>query len=415
MTFQVPPCRGLKLIMLLINIKKTHLHSHSDARKDLFIPVSIFIFLFLSLHTFHNPNAYGKVNDQKLYDTIVSHRDKHNYEKAFPLSRQFLKQYPKSSLVADVRLVLAEIEQDPQEALAKFRIVRDKYRYFKRRDYVQYSICQIHYFRSQWNNLHTEADRGLRIFKNSSHEDMFLYFRAVASVHLDRFDEAEKDCHRAIDLNHSYNSIARTLLVLSYIYKRTKGYSREYIYNLREIALGFQNADITPTTLYLLGKFYESHHDRDRAYSAFMDVTERYPDSPEANFATRRLEQFKNDNPRRVNYLPDKKTISNTDTLNIQPEIDLSENDEEISKRYYSLSVGPFRSIAEATKIKSMLLNYGAVKTAMLRGTYVIYCGSFPDTEEAIKIKIRLAEELGINANIVLVAGNSGKQYIYGE
>lgn len=360
-------------------------------------------------------HAYAAGTDRKLFDRIELHKKQKEYDKALALSQQFLKEYPRSSLVADVRLVLAEIEQDPQDALAKFRIVRDKYRYFKQRDYVQYSICEIHYFLSRWKDLYHEASAGLNLFKSSSYEDTFLYFRAVAFVHLDRFNEAEKDCHSAIDKNHSYNAMARSLLLLSYIYKRTKGYSREYIYNLRELALGFQKADITPTTLYLLGKFYESQHNSDRAYSAFMDVTKRFPGSPEAHFAMRRLKQWEDNPPKRVNYLPDKKTVSQTDILNIQPEIDLPENDEEISQRYYSLSIGPLTSTSKAAKLKNMIQSYGSIKTARLREAYVIYLGSFPDTEEALKVKVRLAEELGINSNIVLISGNSDRQYIYGE
>ena len=371
------------------------------------------IMCFLAL-TIRSP-LHAVTSDMKMYRIIRAYQQKGSGEDAGKLARQFLRDHPMSGLVPDVRLVIAETETDHEKALTEFRIVRDKYRYYKRRDYAQYCICEILYMTSRWHDLYDESSQGIKLFKSSPHEDDFLYLRAIALVQLDRLDEAEKDCHRVIEKNHTYNDIARTLLLLSHITKRRSGYSREYIYTLRETALGFERAEITPSTLYLLGKFYESRNDIDHAWSAYSDVVERFPQAPEANFSKRRIAILKNKKPRRVKYLPDEKTVKETETINIQPEIPLPEQKETVQDHFYSLSIGPFSSYDEARRIKNIINDFGVVKTARLRQQYTLYLGSYRSTEGALKTKIRLAEEIGINANIVRVSGRSGMQYIYGE
>ncbi|HOO72024.1 MAG TPA: tetratricopeptide repeat protein [Spirochaetota bacterium] len=353
-------------------------------------------------------------DDAHAFDRVREAYGSGDRNRALALSREFLKKHPQSGLVPDARMVIADCQSDPEEALKLYAVVRDKYRYYPRRDRAQYRICEIHFFLSQWKALAEESARGISLFDRGAYSDDFHYYRAVAAVQLGMLENAEEECHRMIDKSHNYSSLARALVLLSYVIRKKTGYSREYIYSLRELALGFEKADLSPSTLYLLGKFYESRHEWNRAYSAFTDIVDRFPRSPEANFSRQRLETLKEKNPRREKYLPDDKTVRETDQFDLQPEIDVTDEDTETGW-YYSLSIGPFPSLRETKRIERELAEFEALKVARLRSSYTIYLGKFGTSDEALETRVRLAEEFGINATIVRVSKDSGRQYIYGE
>ena len=55
------------------------------------------------------------------------------------------------------------------------------------------------------------------------------------------------------------------------------------------------------------------------------------------------------------------------------------------------------------------------MKMVRLKNGYALYVGKRPDEEAAMKLKMRLAEEYGINGRIVRISGDGQRSYIYGE
>ncbi len=355
------------------------------------------------------PAFADKAADLASYDAIRTAAADGETAAAEKLCAEFLKKYPGSNLVPDVRMVMADCQADPEEALKQYAVIRDKYRFYPRRARAQLRICEIHFFLSQWQALYDESGRGISL--DAAEAVQFRYFRALAAVQLGNIEEAEKQCRSITGDGHSH--AARVLL--AYITRQKSGNSREYIYALREAAMGGPENAVHPSVLYLLGKFYESQGDWDRAYSAYSDVIGRYPGSPEAGFSYRRAEALKDKNPKRRQYLPDERTIRQTDQLDLQPEIDADEESGAADAWHYSLSIGPFGSAANARGIKKTVEEFGTVKMARTREGYMIYLGSFAESDEALKTRIRLAEEYGINAHIVRVSRDETRQYIHGE
>jgi len=358
-------------------------------------------------------NPVFSSQETALLNSIKKHSRENNSKSVNSLSRKFLKKFPRSRHVPDVRLIIAENENDPVKAIKKYRIVIRNYRYFKKNDYAQYRICEIYDLLSKWKELKKESALGITRYKKSSYTTKFRFYNIIACINLNLYSEAERECRYIIENDHYYKNLSKALFVLSYINKKKSGYSRSYIYSLREVILGFDESESYVSTLYLLGEFYDKNEERDKAYSVYSDVLNKFPRSPEACNAGRKLRDLEKYHPKRVKYYPDQKIIDNTDPIDISPDIIIE--DKKNNRVYYSISIGPFKSFDRAKNIKSLLTGYGPVKTIRLKKGFIHFLGKHPSTERALQMKIRLAEEYGINGNIVRVALNDRNKYIYGE
>jgi outer membrane protein assembly factor BamD (BamD/ComL family) len=336
-----------------------------------------------------------------------------NKTAAEKLAAEFFKNYPGSRHAPEVRLTLAEMETSPREAVSKYRYVLNKYRHFKKNDYVRYRICEIHYLSSEWKELKAEAQKGKKAFPSGAYGDRFTNFLIFAQMQLGEYDEAERECRRLVENNHEYNRLAGALLVLAQIYKKSSGLSRHYINTIREIATGFSESDAMPSTLFLLGEFYELKKMHDESYSAYSDLTEKYPGSPESAEAGKKIKQLLQLTPKKTAYLPGKKIVDASENIDISPEIDLPAEGE--SRVFYSLAVGPLDSLKSATEMKKLLNEYDFIKTVRLKSGYAIYVSRCPDEESILRVKIRIAEEYGLNGRIVRISSNGKNYYIYGE
>lgn len=332
------------------------------------------------------------------------------------LSKKFFRMYPKSKHIPDIRLILAENEKAPDNAIKSYRVLVDKYRYYPRRDYAQYRLCEILYLTSQWSILRAESLKAIGLFSKSDYLIHFELFLAKANIFLDRLYEARKICQKITQTNHDYDTLSRAILLISYIDKNTTGYSKKYINDLREIIVGFKQAEITPTVIYLLGKYYEKKRDYDRSYSAYRDLILKFPKSPESVYARRRLSRLEKYNPRLTNYIPDDTLIDNIDMIDIHPEIDIDEGEGLQSGILYALSLGPFYNLKSTKEIANLIKSdFKPISIVRLRRSFVIYVGRFKKSESALSVKIRLAEEFGLNGNIVRIRKDHKKLYLYGE
>ncbi len=327
-------------------------------------------------------------------------------------SSLFLKKYPDSPRAPDVRLILAEMAASPDEAITQYRAIVSRYRRYDKRAYAQCRLCEIAFLQSQWDILAREAHEGRRLGK-SPYAGKFRHYLIMALIHTGDYAGAERECRLLIEQDHDYRTMARSLLILSHILRLTTGFSREYIATIRDIALGYGDSDAMPAVLYLLGEFYEHRRMHDKSYSAYYDLLSKYPGSPEASEAARRVKGLMTYGPRRVPYIPGKKLLDATEKIDIHPEMDMTED--EASSAFYSISIGPLPSARQAAELKGILKRFDHVKTVRLSKGYTLYVGRGLDEEAALKLKVRLAEEYGINGRIVRISADGERSYIYGE
>jgi tetratricopeptide (TPR) repeat protein len=320
----------------------------------------------------------------------------------------FTKKYPASRNLPELLFLSASNEQNPDRSIEKHR----KCFFMKAGLYSELSalkVCQILHMKSSWKELKEISQAGLSL--NGKYRDDFRKFTVEASMMTGDFPEADAQNKYLLDNIREYNTLAGSLIARSYIKKNTGGFSRDYIYTLRETAIGFYESEYMPTALYLLGEFYENSGDYDRAWSAYSDLTAHFPESPESEYAADRTAALMKHKPSRKGYIPTEKIVKSAPSLDISPE---SEYENTEGSSYYAVSIGPFDASRDADRIRK-LPGLSDSKKAKTRSGYSIFAGRFSSREEAYRMKIRLAEEFGLNGHITRITEKGGRAYIYGE
>jgi len=354
--------------------------------------------------------------EKSLFSDITSAFRQKDLDKARKLVQKFYKRYPKSDYVADIRLLVADHENDPDEAVDQYKKIIRYYRYFKLRDYAQYKICSILYLLSRWGELTMEAAYALKTFPESRYTGEFQLFLIKSYIVMNQYDEGDAACSKTLGSNHDYENLARTLLLRSSITRQTWGYSRQYIKSLSELVHGYDDTDIYPTILILLGNFYENKKMIDHAYSTYRHVNRTYPRSPEAGYSRSRLARMEKMDPKKVNFIPDKSLVEGSDVIDIHPERDMTDDRDTGANEYYTVALGPFYNLKQAEQVQALLKkNLSMVQIARKKNMYMIYAGKFSSLDPAITMKIRLAEELGMNGTVAQMIYRNNRFYIYGD
>jgi len=324
------------------------------------------------------------------------------------LADSFIKKYPESHHLNDVLAISADRERDINKAIEKYKI---HLKNGKLAGNARNKICEIYYLQSSWNNLEKESGDMIRSEKNRAPGKAML-FKTASLINLEKYDEAKKSCGELLDATHEQKQISVALMYMAMINKKTSGFSSSYANNLKDLASGFSNTDIYPSAVYLLGEYYENKNKTDEAYSAYRDLVEKYPKSPEAGMAQKRLLILEKHNPKTVLYVPNKKIINDSESLDIRPELELTDDS---GPHYYSIMIGPFPSRKKCDEIKRLLSDFGPSRSIKLGTGFRLLVGKITGSDDALTVKIRLAEEFGINGRIVRISGDQNKKYIYGE
>ena len=371
--------------------------------------ISTFIFLLSVLIT--TSPLHAESGEQKQYRHIKSIplSDTKNFENE---SEAFIKQYPASKLIPDVKLLQAGRENDIDLAIGMYNSIVKKYPDFSSRDYAYFKLCQVLDLKSRWKELESESARAIKLFPKGKYTMEFRVMRATSLIMLEEFDSCREECIRITESTHDFEILARATHLLAEVEKKTSGNSKSYISLLRELVIGFSEAKISPSTLYSLGLYYEQKNDKDKAYSAYSDILKKYPDSSESDLALSGIESLKNEKPVYVRYLPDSKTVDEADTIDIEPEYQAKAAS---GNSYYCVSIGPFTKRRDTEQIIRLLGSYDESRVVKTGAGYTIFLGRFTDTDSALAVRIRLAEEYGINGAIVRFSENKSKSYIYGD
>ena len=377
----------------------------SLALKLIKLPVLLlFIALFcIPLH----PAADQEESSFKSLQNSFTARDKDGFGKDASL---FLKKFPESSHVPDVKLLLADKENDTDIAVEKYRSVIKNYSRFKGREYALYKICQILDLKSKWKELLAESASGIKLYPDGTFSNDFRFMHITASIMLEDYNTARDESIGLTEHTHNFETLSMALFLLAETEKKISGNSKPYIINLKELATGFGKSEIYPSIIFQLAVFYDEKKDNDRAYSAYSDIVELFPDSPEADISIQNIGKLKKLNPKKVNYLPDNLTVKNTDDLDLSPEYEVKKD---IDENYYSVAIGPYTRANDTEVMIRILKKYNSVNKVKTAYGYMIYLGRYGNTESALETRIRLAEEYGINGNIVRVSVHDKKSYIY--
>ena len=351
--------------------------------------------------------------DEDMFRKIKGLSAAKDYAGMKKISNSFFKDFPKSPLVPDVRMILAESESNPANAIKQYKTLMSAFPNYARRDEAQLRICEIYSLLGDWKALSKEALASLKLFPKSRYISDFQLFYCEAAVNLYQYDQSRAASNDIIKHEKNYDKLARSMLYSAHADRYRTGYSRDYIYSLRELLLKYENHYIHAAILLLLADFYEKTNDNGRAIAAYNDIKKKYPLSPEAAMMRDRHEALLQKGIKPVAYMPDQKTIDKSQS------IDLTYRDDSPTETpggvYYAVSIGPFASIKAAAEIQNIVKKYGTYITIRKNEGFYYYIGRHTTTQSAFETKIRMAEEYGINGSIVRFAGDENQRYIYRE
>jgi len=372
------------------------------------VHAGLFLFLFLAPGA---DTSIANTEEPVLLNDIKIHAKKNENAKVLYLAKSFIKKYPTSTFIPDIYWYIGESESNPTKATAAYRQIVKNFPHYKKRDSAQYRICEIEYMNARYDALSRESGKGMALFPKSDYSDNFSLMLVHSYYHLGQFLQAKTTCTSLIEKSHKPDTLSNALLSLANIEIKISGFSRIYITGLRDLAMGFPKSREIPAALYLIGEFYENRKMRDHAYSSYSALVSKYPKSPEAEKAENKIQQLLKHNPRVVEFLPNVDIIHSTESIDISQE----EVPEKVSeKSFFAVSVGPLDSKKSMNDMKKLLVEFDALAVRLKNG-YMLYVGTCSTADKALSMKIRLAEEFGINGNIVKFNSDSSKKYIYGE
>ena len=367
------------------------------------ILVSFLLLIYIPLHS-------ASEQEEKAFNALQKSfygKDKDEFDKDCNL---FLKNFPKSGYVPDARLLLADKETDVELSVKKYSSVVANYSRFHGREYAQYRICQILDLRSKWKDLKTEAAKGIKLFPTGRYNSDFRFMYITSLIMLEEYNNAKEEIIKITENSRELETLAIAISYLAEIEKKRSGNAKPYLNNLKELAEGFKKSEIYPSILFRLGLFYDEKKDYDRAFSAYSDIVKMFPASPEADMSAAGIERIKKFNPQKTAYIPDIKAIKNTDNIDLSPEHDINKD---ANANFFSVAIGPFTRLNDADSVLKLVKDYDDVRKIKVAYGYMIYLGEYRDTDNALAARIRLAEEYGINGNIVRFSVQGNKSYIY--
>lgn len=331
------------------------------------------------------------------------------------LVQKFFKIFPKSSLIPDIRMLVAASSSTIDESISEYKKIINNYRYYSQRDVAFLSLCQLYYIKSDWGNLLFTCNQAIAECSASNYRPVFLQLRAIAHYNHNHYEEGVQDCEKIPDYSRQLHALAYSLFLKTEMDRQMFGYTRQYIHGLAELLHGYFEAAIYPSCLLQLGQYYEYNRMYNEAWSTYNFLITQYPKSPEAVKGQIFAQNIKKYNPKTVVFMPDEKIIAQSETIDIKPDVeqkDIQHN----QTNYCTITIGPFYNLQKAKELQKLIANY-VVPVHVVRKlkSFEIYAGHFSSLDEGMNIKIQLAEELGINGFIIEIFEQDGKQYIYGQ
>lgn len=351
--------------------------------------------------------------EKEMFNEIQRLSEKRDSAGLQKTSNTFFKQFPQSRLVPDIRFILAENEKNPADAVKKYKTLINVYPNYAKRDEAQLRICEIYSLQGDWKALGRESLSALKLFPNSGLVSNFQLFYCEAAVNLYQYEQSQTVSNDIIKHEKNYDKLANAALLSANTYRYKTGYSRDYIYALRELLLKYENHHIHAAALLLLADFYEKTNDAGKAVAAYNDLGKKFPHAPETAMMRERHGALLKKNIKPEAYMPDQKTIDKSQSIDLTYRGESP--GETLGGIYYAVSVGPFPNIKAAAEIQPTIKKFGAFITIRKNEGFYYYVGRHKTTQSAFETKIRMAEEYGINGSIVRFAGDETQRYIYKE
>lgn len=366
-------------------------------------------FIFLSMISAENISA---LSESGLYNQIRKLSNSSDKKQLQNQTTIFLKSYPKSRHAPSVELIRADNTENYQTAVKRYKQFISKNNNLKLNSYAQFRICSIYYLFASWKNLEYEANTGARLYKNTEYYNDFLFFKARTEFHKQNYKGAYSLCSRIVRIENKFYFYPEAKILFDYLKQKVNPQSDKYNEDLIFNYNHFKDTGLDISALFLLGRHFEYQRQHSNAYSAYSDIIKKYPKSPEARYSKERINQLIKYKPSYTSsYL--QYSPSNDPFPDLSPEIEYSN---EQKKNYYCIEIAPFYNLKNCEKISTQIRkSFTDVFIVRKKRFFSVYVGKIPNSETALNWKIRLAEEFGLNGNIIYVSNEGNLQYYYGD
>ncbi len=336
-------------------------------------------------------------------------------ESVLSLGKAYLKKYPSGRNRDAVLLMMAQNEKSPERALGHCDRILKGAGATPAREKAALLSSEILFILSRWEDLDRETGRWIKGFSTPAVRERLLLYNAISSALKGDIQGADRSIRSLMKRNHDYEILAVSGLIMSHIIRINSGYSGKYINAQSELLMSYAQSEYAPAILMNVGIYFEQKGDYNRAYSAYRDLAGKYPRSPESIEARKKIARLAAKKPRLIRqYLPTQKIVNGAGDLDISPEYDIDDSGKE--ETYYAVSVGPFPTSREMQEVRRLVIeDHPSVISIRRKSGYTLYIGKEKSSEKALGVKVRLAEEFGINGQIVRVTENNRRKYIYGD
>jgi hypothetical protein len=306
---------------------------------------------------------------------------------------QYLKKFKTSPHSNEIRIIAVKHEELPVASLAycislvKSGISNPE----KIKAYLW--MCNVYYLSSRFEDCADASLKALSLSPKGDDKKIFALLRIRSLILLQEYEKAAVliKAHKKILENEADN-------LSSEIVMRT-GEGHDPLNGKKEMP---------PTRLYMLAHKFELEHNNDFAFSAYKDLKNKYPRSPEAMVSASVFASLEKSGAKYSSSYNRKSS-----SLHLTP--DYAVDTVEQSK-IYAVLIGPIYDLNEAKGIKKeMTPDFAGILLVRGKDGFYLYVGNEPSAEKALALKIRIAEEYALNGKIALRKEESGREYIYGE
>jgi hypothetical protein len=331
--------------------------------------------------------------DKTVREKVILDADSSENTKLRELCGRFLKSYAKSKKQNEIKMIAAAAESSPVSSVKLYDSIIKNASSSAEKNEAAFKACELLYLSSRFEQCAQYAKGALAVEKNPDKKRVFALLRIRSLIIMQEYDSA-------LSLIKVYTPLLADesdALVTEIVLRTGEG-----------IEPAKSKPASSPTLLYFLARKFELDHRTDFAYSAYKDLHDKYPRSPEAmGTTTAYLALQKQGAVYKKDYLASSKNIALSHDYSVEPDSD---------SKIYAVLIGPIYDLNESKRIKKeMTSDFSEI--LLVRGTdgFYLYVGRESTAEKALALKIRLAEEYALNGKIALIKENNGREYIYGE
>lgn len=301
--------------------------------------------------------------------------------------KRYLETHRDGAHRADAELLYAKTAADVEEQTDILENYLKRFTEPERNRDAYRLLAECYFLKGEFSSL---SALSARYYARGGRERFMTVFRVRAQMLSQNYAAAWREMDK--------NGDGFPAAMRAFAQKRSTG-SSSHIQRLRS-----DPSAVTAPALYVAGVFLEEDGFINEAFSAFTDVTRRFPRSPEAVMAARKLALLNERHPvYTADYLKPSAPLAQLAHESIEPEVPGAGS--------FSVEVGPLYNLEEAKQLRKEIgTEYGRTLILKRRREFVLLVGLFSTSDRALNAKIRLAQEAGINGHVVQLRGTQTEQ-----